>query len=94
MLARATATGRLRFIRSYNADPLRDDLYAVTKIEPQAKSEASLPAFVSSTSGNPSLAAESKQKAAVGSANPIDDAEFFVRQHYREFLEREPKMAA
>jgi len=91
VLARATATGRLRFIRSYNADPLRDDLYAVTKIEPQAKSEASLPAFVSSTSGNPSLAAESKQKAAADSANPIDDAEFFVRQHYRDFLEREPE---
>lgn len=90
VLARGTATGRLRFIRSYNADPLRDDLYAVTKTEPQAKSESPLPTFVSSASDYPSLAAESKQSAAGSVANPIDDAEFFVRQHYEDFLEREP----
>jgi uncharacterized protein DUF4214 len=37
-MARATATGRLRFINSYGNE--LDDLYAVTKIEPNAKQES------------------------------------------------------
>lgn len=38
--ARAVATGRLRFIRRFDD---ANDLYAVTKIEPEAQSEAPLP---------------------------------------------------
>ena len=39
-LARAVESGRLRFVRSYGE---RDDLYAVTKTEPEARQEAPLP---------------------------------------------------
>ncbi len=39
----AIAAGRLRFISSYGG---RDDLYAIVKTEPQARSEASLPARI------------------------------------------------
>jgi hypothetical protein len=39
-LARAVASGRLRFINRFDG---RDDLYAIVKTEPQAKSEARLP---------------------------------------------------
>lgn len=39
-LARAVASGRLRFINRFDG---RDDLYAIVKTEPQAKSEAALP---------------------------------------------------
>jgi len=39
-LARAVDSNRLRFIRSFGD---RDDLYAITKIEPQATSEEALP---------------------------------------------------
>lgn len=42
-LWRAAATGRLRFINSYDE---RDDLYAVVKTEPQAQSETPLPARI------------------------------------------------
>jgi hypothetical protein len=40
-LARAVASGRLRFINRFDG---RDDLYAVVKTEPEAKSEAAPPA--------------------------------------------------
>lgn len=40
LLARAVATGRLRFINRFDG---RDDLYAVVKTEPETKSEAPLP---------------------------------------------------
>ncbi len=39
-LARSVATGRLRFIRRFDG---HDDLYAVTKTEPEARSEETLP---------------------------------------------------
>jgi hypothetical protein len=39
-LARAVASGRLRFINRFDE---RDDLYAVAKTEPEARSEATLP---------------------------------------------------
>jgi hypothetical protein len=39
-LARAVASGRLRFVRRFDG---RDDLYAVTKTEPGARSEETLP---------------------------------------------------
>lgn len=39
-LTRAVDSGRLRFIRRFDA---RDDLYAVVKTEPEAKSEAAMP---------------------------------------------------
>jgi hypothetical protein len=42
-LARGRATGRLRFIRSYGDEGHRQDLYAVTKTEPLAQSEATEP---------------------------------------------------
>jgi hypothetical protein len=42
MLRQGIETGRLRFIRSYH-DRGRKDLYAITKTEPAARSESSLP---------------------------------------------------
>ncbi len=39
-LTRAVATGRLRFVNRFDG---RDDLYAIVKTEPQAKTEAALP---------------------------------------------------
>ncbi len=45
-LARAVASRRLRFIRSFGD---RDDLYAVVKTEPQAESEAPMPFAVAAT---------------------------------------------
>jgi hypothetical protein len=53
-LARAVAAGRLRFIRRFEG---RDDLYAVTSLEPDAVSEESLP-FESSLRGWEGLIAE------------------------------------
>ena len=39
----ALSEGRLRYIRSYGEGDRRQDLFAVTKIEPEARSEAPLP---------------------------------------------------
>jgi len=39
-IERGLASGRLRFVNSYGESPATDDLYAVSKIEPNAKTEA------------------------------------------------------
>ena len=44
LIVRGVASGRLRFIQRFDE---RDDLYAVTKIEPQSRSEGTLPFVMS-----------------------------------------------
>lgn len=67
MLVKGINAGRLRFINSYGDAEQPDELYAITKTEPQAQTKAPRPA-----------------------PPPINDAEFFVRLHYADFLGREP----
>ena len=43
VVARGIAAGRIRFINSYGDSISRDDLYAITKTEPKAQTEASIP---------------------------------------------------
>src|SRR5881394_285130 len=45
---------------------------------------------VTEDSPHTSLSTISDVKASTAAANPIDDAQFFVRQHYLDFLNREP----
>lgn len=91
-LARGMAAGRIKFINSFGDSTKRDDLYAITKVEPKAQSEAPLPMPVSpiqvedisSTQGGSSPASPS-------GPNPIEDIRFFARQQYLDLLNREPE---
>jgi Domain of unknown function (DUF4214) len=85
-LARALAAGRLRFIRTYDDA----DLYAVTRTEPDAKSEAPLPFPIQAVEPAAAQKTEPLSADPAISANPIDDARFFVRTQYLDFLNREP----
>jgi hypothetical protein len=84
-LGRNVTTGRLTYVRSYGEG---DDLYAVTKIEPQVRSEAELPFPVwpfASPAAHYLLPSNSEELAS-----PLDDAQFFIRTLYNDFLGREP----
>lgn len=85
LLARAIAQNRVRFIRSYEGE----DLYAITKVEPNAKSE-SVPPFPILSVASPAAPPAAPLATTM---NPIDDARFFVRAQYLEFLRREPEAA-
>lgn len=74
LLGSAVSEGRLRFIGRFEG---HDDLYAITKTEPQARNESALP-----FSFNP--------LASPSSPNPIDEGQFFTRTQYADFLAREP----
>lgn len=90
MLAQGIAAGRLRFIRS-DGEPARHDLYAVTKIEPEAESEGPLPSLLSPADVEAYSTHVSPQpERGIPAPNPIDGAQFFVRRHYADFLDREP----
>jgi hypothetical protein len=82
---RGLAMGRLRFINSYQTN----DLYAVVRTEPAAKSEANTPASVQTAGSR--LPGETVDVAPRQPANPIDDPEFFTRMQYLDFLGREPE---
>jgi hypothetical protein len=86
VVARGMAAGRLRFVNSYGDAQKRDDLYAVTKTEPGARTEAPAP-----TPLPPGDARE--EQASRAQPNPIDDTQFFVRQQYLDLLGREPDPA-
>src|SRR5207302_8255999 len=43
--------------------------------------------------GSPGNTAELYDSGVSSLANPLDDAQFFVRQHYRDFLNRDPDPA-
>jgi len=43
VVARGIAAGRIRFVNSYGDSTSRDDLYAITKTEPKAQTEAPVP---------------------------------------------------
>lgn len=85
-LAAGLAEKRLRFIRSYDGV----DLYAVTKTEPDAKSEGQPPFPVPDNAGSGDT---NKPPASETSPNPIDDPRFFIRAQYLDFLAREPDAA-
>jgi hypothetical protein len=86
VLARAIALKRVRFVRSYEGE----DLYAVTKTEPNAKGEGQPPFPLQATDSTTEM---NDREANDASLNPIDDARFFVRTQYLDFLEREPDSA-
>ena len=87
-LRNGTATGRLRFIRSYGADArTRQDLYAITRTEPDARGEAPAPEPFPAPDGAPQQPGESLY------FNPIDASPFYVRQQYLDLLGREPGAA-
>jgi hypothetical protein len=91
VLARGMAAGRVRFVNSYGDSTKRDDLYAVTKTEPGAQTEAPIPAPVPPVQGAASMqGGPSRVGGGAASSNPIDDARFFVRQQYLDLLGREP----
>jgi hypothetical protein len=81
-LAAAIGENRIQFIRSFDDA----DLYAVTKTEPNAKSEAQ-PRFLIP---DPALADKNKNSLSESTPNRIDDPHFFVRSQYLDFLAREP----
>ncbi len=90
VLARGIAAGRLRFIRSYDGPPRRD-LYAVTKVEPGAGGEGPPPTLLSPADVEAySAHVSSTPERGIPAPNPINDARFFVRRHYADFLDREP----
>lgn len=85
-LARGITAERMRFIRSYDGA----DLYAVTRTEPKASSEAN-PPFLIQPVGRGSVQDKDIHLAPEGTShNAIDDARFFVRMQYLDFLGREP----
>ena len=86
VLARAIALNRVRFVRSYEGE----DLYAVTKTEPNARSEGQPPFPLPTTNSTTEV---NDNKAGDASLNPIDDARFFVRTQFLDLLEREPDSA-
>ena len=81
----AVAAGRLRYVRSYGEPQARQDLYAVTKTEPEARAEtdALLPPAYSSVvpPGDEHL------------GPPSDDPQYVARQQYHAILGREPDAA-
>jgi hypothetical protein len=89
VLAQAIASHRVRFVRSYGSQ----DLYAVTKTEPNVKSEGQPPFPIPEKAAVVSDVATNNSAANGTAANPIDDARFFVRTQYLDFLEREPDAA-
>ncbi|MFL6231346.1 MAG: DUF4214 domain-containing protein [Pyrinomonadaceae bacterium] len=84
VVGRGVAAGRLRFVNSYGDPAKRDDLYAVAKTEPGARTEAPAP--------TPLPPAENAPTAPGGatSVNPLDDTQLYVRQQYLDLLDREP----
>jgi hypothetical protein len=85
VLAKAIRAGRIRFIKSYESG----DLYAVTKTEPNTKSEGRPPFPIPAASA----AGSGKSPAGAAPQNPIDDDRSFVRAQYLDFLDREPDPA-
>lgn len=83
-LAQAVAAGRLRFIRSYGDDKRREDLYAVTKTEPDARSEAPLPPPLSMKEINEGLSDLPLQFQETG---------FFIYRLFKASYRRMPKYA-
>jgi hypothetical protein len=84
-LAQAITAGRLRFVRSFDGA----DLYAVTRTEPNALSEAEVPFRIQPTGAGP-IPDKEIHRAPGTSPNEIDEARFFVRMQYLDFLGREP----
>lgn len=80
-LAQGVAAGRLRFIRSYG-DRKRNDLYAITKTEPAAQSEALPP--------SPFSLRESKSQLEDLPAE-FGDAGYLIYRFYRASYGRMPK---
>src|SRR6266404_4044009 len=76
-LSREVKANRLRFIRSYKGSE-REDLYSVSKTEPQAKTEEPIPEPYSET-----LSREA------GGKSSIDKPSFFVETQYEDFFNRQ-----
>jgi hypothetical protein len=83
VLARAITRNRVRFIRSYEGE----DLYAVTKTEPNVKNEGQPPFPIPATASAVEVSNDLPKET---SPNRIDDPRVFVRAQYLDFLEREP----
>lgn len=84
LLRRNTSSGRLRYINSYG----EADLYAISKIEPNAHTEAALPAYL--TASEEASESEPSSNESAKPPSPIDDPQFFTRVQYRELLGRDP----
>jgi hypothetical protein len=87
----ATAVGRLRFAAGETvktiAVPIVDDAYA----EGSESFSISLNSPSGASLGSATMATiRINDNESTNGLNPIDQAEFFVRQHYIEFLTREP----
>ena len=87
ILARGIALNRVRFVRSYEGK----DLYAITKTEPSVRGEGQAPFPIPEKAT--ALVVREKNSKDESTPNPIDDAHFFVRAQYLDFLEREPDQA-
>jgi hypothetical protein len=84
-LGRGIAAGRLKFIKSYEGA----DLYAVTKTEPSAVSEAQPPFQTQSVAVSP-VPDNDGHLATDTTPNAIDEGHFFVRMQFLDLLGREP----
>ena len=74
LLRRGTANGRLRYINTFDG---KSDLYAVIKIESNAKTEAQPPEYL-------------VRENYASSDAPLDEVQSFVRMQYLDILGREP----
>lgn len=92
LVSRMMKDGRLRFIRSFGSERSSDELYAVTKSEPAAETEAPLPAWHARPS-MPAGPAEDSIETESLTPDGRDDARRFVTAQYNEFLHREPDPA-
>jgi hypothetical protein len=86
-LARGITANRIKFVKGYEGA----DLYAITKVEPNAISEGPLPFLINKASSSPVLAPDARAVAEAHSL--IDDARYFTRMQYLDFLGREPEPA-
>ena len=88
-----TAIGTLRFAGGESSKniliPIIDDVY----VEGSETFTITLSNATGATLGSPSTATITINESETGGANPIDQAGFFVRQHYIDFLNREPDAA-
>jgi hypothetical protein len=89
----STTIGTLRFAGGETSKniliPIINDVY----VEGSETFVITLSNATGATLGSPSTATITIDESETGGANPIDQSNFFVRQHYIDFLNREPDTA-
>jgi len=87
-----TTLGSLRFAAGETSKTISIPIIDDARAEGAETFTVTLSAPISTSLGSPSITTVTiaDNDASNGTTNPIDDATFFVRQHYIDFLNREP----